>query len=167
MVFGLIALSFAPFPFYPPHASQAGPQKTLQICAFLVQVASLGDLNDVSNIRLMTSPCIRPHFGDILTSPTWFGSHFSLSDNLFSWCFWKCHPRLHRKHNSEYSHKAFLIKTITFSMSKKFGSESFSRLWRTRGPLDHSKSSGKTNAFSTFSLFGPTKPAHIPFTCAI
>ena len=70
MVFGRIALSFAPFPFYPPRASQAGPQKTLQICLFLLHVASMGDFNDVSNILLMTSPCIRPHFGDILTSPT-------------------------------------------------------------------------------------------------
>ena len=47
MVFGLITLSFAPFPFYPPHASQAGPQKTLQICAYLLQVASLGDFKDI------------------------------------------------------------------------------------------------------------------------
>ena len=116
MVFGLIALSFAPFPFYPPRAPQAGPQKTLQICAFLLQVASLGDLNDVSNILLTTSPCIRPHFGNILTSPTRLGSHFSISDHLFSWNFWNCAPRLHRKHNSEYSHKAFLMKNNTFFM---------------------------------------------------
>ena len=80
MVFGLIALSFAPFPFYPPHASQAGPQKTLQICVF----ATGGfDFNDVSNTLLMTSPCIRLHFGDILTYPTLFGLHFSLSGNFF------------------------------------------------------------------------------------
>ena len=55
MIFGLIALLFAPFPFYPLHASQAGPQKTLQICVLLLQVASMGDFYGVSDIILMTS----------------------------------------------------------------------------------------------------------------
>ena len=32
---------------------------------------------------------------------------------------WKCAPCLHRKHNSEYSHKAFSIKSITFGTSKR------------------------------------------------
>ena len=68
--FSPIALSFAPFPFYSPHAPQAGPQKTLQISAFLLQVASLGDLNHVSDIILMTSSCMRHYVGDILTYPT-------------------------------------------------------------------------------------------------
>ena len=43
------------FPFYPPHASQAGPQKTSQICVLLLQVASLSDFRDASDIILMTS----------------------------------------------------------------------------------------------------------------
>ena len=76
MIFGPIALLFAPFPFYPLHASQAGPQKTLQICVLLLQVASLGDFNDVSDIILMPSSCIRPHFGSIFMYPTLFGLHF-------------------------------------------------------------------------------------------
>ena len=66
MVFGLIPLSFAPLPFYPPHAAQAGPQKTLQIFVLLLQVASLGGFNDVSDVILITSSCIRSHVGDIL-----------------------------------------------------------------------------------------------------
>ena len=33
------------------------------------------------------------------------------------------------------------------------GSDGLSRLWRTRGPLDPSNCTGKTNGFSTFSLF--------------
>ena len=32
--------------------------------------------------------------------------------------------------------------------------------WITRGSLDPSKNAFKTNTFSTFSLFGPTKPEH-------
>ena len=58
MIFGFVALLLAPFPFYPLHASQAGPQKTSQICVLLLQVASLGDFNGVSDIILMTSWCI-------------------------------------------------------------------------------------------------------------
>ena len=42
------------FPFYPLHASQAGPQKTSQICILLLQVASLGDFYGVSDIIVMT-----------------------------------------------------------------------------------------------------------------
>ena len=55
MLFGPIALLFVPFPFYPVHASQAGPQKTLQICVLLLQVASLSDFRNVSGIFLMKS----------------------------------------------------------------------------------------------------------------
>ncbi len=55
MIFGPIALLFVPFPFYPLHASQAGPQKTLQIGVLLLQVDSLGDFNGVSDLILMTS----------------------------------------------------------------------------------------------------------------
>ena len=167
MLFSLIALPFAPFPFYSPHAPQAGPKKTLQIYVFLLQVASLGDFSDVSNTLLMTSPCIRPHFGDILTYPTWFGLHFSLSGHFFSYFFWKCLPCLHRKHNSKCRRKAFLIKTITFSTSKRSDSLTCSPGWRTQAPLDASKKPTKPDAFSTFPLFGPTEPPHIPITLAI
>ena len=83
LIFGPVALLFAPFPFYPLHASQAGPQKTLQICVFLLQVASVGDFNDVSDIILMPSSCIRPHFGNILMFLTLLWLQFSLSDNFF------------------------------------------------------------------------------------
>ena len=55
MNFGPFALLFVPFPFYPLHASQAGPQKTLQICVLLLLVASLGEFNGVYYIILMTS----------------------------------------------------------------------------------------------------------------
>ena len=36
------------------------------------------------------------------------------------------------------------------------------RSWRTRGPLDPSKSNGKTYEKPTFSLFSPIQPPHIP-----
>ncbi len=39
--------------------------------------------------------------------------------------------------------------------------------WNALRSLDPSKSSGKTNGFSTFSLFGPTKPPHICIILAI
>ena len=67
MVFGPIALLFAPFPFYPLQASQAAPQKTLQICVLLLQVASLDDFNGVSVIILMPSWCTQHYFDQILT----------------------------------------------------------------------------------------------------
>ena len=66
MIFNPIALLFAPFPFYPLHASQAEPQKTSHSCVFLLQVASLGDFNDISDVILTPSSCIRPHVGGIL-----------------------------------------------------------------------------------------------------
>ena len=70
MFFSPIALQFNPFPFYPLHAPQAGPQKSSQICVLLLQVASLDDLTHVSDIVLMTSSCMRHYVGDILTYPT-------------------------------------------------------------------------------------------------
>ena len=39
--------------------------------------------------------------------------------------------------------------------------------WNAFRSLGPSKSSGKTNGFSTFSLFGPTKPPHICIILAI
>ena len=84
MIFGPVALLFAPLPFYPLHASQAGPQKTLQIRVLLLRLASLGDFNDVSDIILMPSTCIRPHFGSILMYPTLFWLPFSLSGHFVS-----------------------------------------------------------------------------------
>ena len=61
MIFGPIVLQFNPFPFYPLNASQAGLQKTSQICALLLQVASLDDLNHVSDIILQSkSPQVHP-----------------------------------------------------------------------------------------------------------
>ena len=70
MIFSPIALLFAPFPFYPLHAPQAGPRKSSQICVLLLQVASLDELNHVSDIVLMTSSCMRHYVGHILTYPT-------------------------------------------------------------------------------------------------
>ena len=46
MCFGPVALFFVRFPFGPPHAPQAGPQKRSQISELLLQVASLGDFSD-------------------------------------------------------------------------------------------------------------------------
>ena len=97
----------------------AWPQKTSQICVLLLQVASLGDFKCVSGMILITSWCFQHHVGAILMYPTLFWLHFSLSGNLFSWIFWNCAPRLCRKHNSEYSHKAFLIKHLPFWISKR------------------------------------------------
>ena len=111
------ALFRVPFPFYPLHAPQAGIQKSLQICVLLLQVASLDDLNHVSDIILMTSSCMRHYVGDILTYPTWFETHFLHFGKTILLFFWKCAPRLHRKHNSRWRHKAFLIKNHTFSTS--------------------------------------------------
>ena len=39
--------------------------------------------------------------------------------------------------------------------------------WNALRSLDPSKSSGKTNGFSTVSILGPIKPPHIPITLAI
>ena len=72
MFFSPIALQFSPFPFYPLHAAQARPQKSSQIRVLLLQVASLDDLNQVSDMILMTSSCMRQYVGDILTYPTLF-----------------------------------------------------------------------------------------------
>ena len=66
MVFSPIALSIDPVPFYPLHASQAEPQKASHLCVLLLQVASLGDFTDISDIILTPSSCIRPHVGGIL-----------------------------------------------------------------------------------------------------
>ena len=63
---------------------------------------------DVSNTMLVGFWCIR-HFLTPL---------FALRQ-LFSWNFWNCAPRLHRKHYSQYSHKAFLIKNISLWTSKR------------------------------------------------
>ena len=54
-----------------PKWRQSDP-KVSQICVLLLQVASLDDLNHVSDIILMTSSCMRHYVGDILTYPTWF-----------------------------------------------------------------------------------------------
>ena len=83
LIFGPIALLFAPSPFYPLHATQARPQKTLQIYVLLLQVASLEHFNDVSDIILMPPSCIRPHIGSILMYPTLFWLHFSHSGHFF------------------------------------------------------------------------------------
>ena len=78
--------------------------------------------------------------------------------------FLKCAPRLHRKHNSEYRHKAFLIKSITFSTSKPPDSLGWKPGWRTQGSLDPSKNTIKTNEKSTFPFFGPA-PTYTHHTC--
>ena len=83
MCFGPVALFLFRFPFGPPHAPQAGPQKTSQICVFLLQVASLDDFSDVSDIILMKSWRIRHRSDDILMYPTLFWLHFALSDQVF------------------------------------------------------------------------------------
>ena len=167
MCFGPIALSFAPFPFYPLHAPQAGPQKTSQICVLLLQVASLDDFNDVSDTILMTSWCIRPHSGDILLYPTWFWQHVSFLGDMFSWVLWKCPPRRNRKQNYEDRHEAFLMKNLLFFDVGPLGLLNFSFSWRAPAALDPSRSNGKTDEKLTFSLFGPIKPPHIPITLAI
>ena len=79
----------------------------------------MGDFNNVSDIILMPSSCIRPRFGSILMYPTLFQLHFSLSGNFFTRFLWKCAPRCSRKHNSEYRHEAFLMKILPSSTSKR------------------------------------------------
>ena len=66
-----------------------------------------------------------PHIYPSHLPPKLFRLHFSLSDQLFSWIFWKCTPRCCRKHNSKYRQKAFLIKNITFWTSKRPKSSPF------------------------------------------
>ena len=44
--------------------------------------------------------------------------HFSLSGHIFSRILQKCAPRPHRKHNSEYRHRASLTKNLTCSTSQ-------------------------------------------------
>ena len=83
MIFGPIALQFNPFPFYPLHARQAGPQKTPQICVLLLQVASLDDLNHVSDVILMTSSCMRHYVGDIEVSDMILIAFFTFWHDLF------------------------------------------------------------------------------------
>ena len=90
---------------------------------------------------------------------------FFTSDLLFSCFLRKCHPRLHRKHNSEYSHKAFLIEHITFWTSKRPES---SPCWcphpfRRTPPFAPPPLTNfiKTNIFSTFSVSMPSKTALI------
>ena len=87
MCFGPVALFLFRFPFGPPHAPQAGPQNTSQICVFLLQVASLDDFSDVSDIILMKSCRIRHRSDDILMYPILFWLHFALSDQVFHDCF--------------------------------------------------------------------------------
>ena len=120
--FGLIALSFALFPFHPLHAPQAAPQKTSQIRVLLLQVASLADLNDASDTILMTSWCIRLHLCDILMYPTWFWQHFSFFGDMLSWFLWRCTPRLGRKHNSEDRPEALLMENFLFPPPRHPGS---------------------------------------------
>ena len=88
-----VALSFAPFPFYPLHAPQAGPQKTSQISVLLLQVASLDDFSDASDMTLITSSCIRATT-DALHPPTYgFFVQFSAACIIFSYVFKKNAPR--------------------------------------------------------------------------
>ena len=73
-----VALLFVPFPFYPLHGPQAEFQKTNQICVFLLQVASVDDLNHVSDIILMTASCMQPCAAGLLTYETGCESHLVL-----------------------------------------------------------------------------------------
>jgi hypothetical protein len=60
MIFGPIALLFVPFPPIPLHVPQVEPQKTLQICALLLQVASLDDFSGVSDAGLWPNGMLDP-----------------------------------------------------------------------------------------------------------
>ena len=44
-------------------------------------------------------------------------SIFYMLATFVYYLFWKCAPRMHRKHNSRWRHKAVLIKNLTFSTS--------------------------------------------------
>ena len=55
----------------------------------------------------------------------------------------------------------------TFSTKKRSGPIETLHSLIPLGSLDPSKSSGKTNGFSTFSVFGPPKPPHICIILAI
>ena len=84
MIFSPIALLVVPFTPLPLHATQAGPQETLQICVLLLQVASLSALYKVvSDIILTTSWCLRHRFDDILMYPPLFWSHFHFLTTCF------------------------------------------------------------------------------------
>jgi hypothetical protein len=93
--------------------------------------------------------------------------HFSLSGHIFSPFLQKCAPRSGRKHNFQSRYEAVLINKSFFRRQNRPGSPGLSYCWRTHAPLDPSKNSGKTNEISTFSLFGPTRPAHRGIKVAI
>ena len=86
MIFGSIAVLLVPFPFYPLHDSQTGPQTNKQICVLLLQVASLSDFNRVSVVIFMASSYIRHQFVDIVTYPMSFLVHFDVADPLLAAC---------------------------------------------------------------------------------
>ena len=68
----------------------------------------------------------------------------------------------------EEEEEAFLFLFLQlFFDQKRSGSENFTYSWHPLGSLETSKSNGKTHGFSTFSLFGPTKPPHICIILAI
>ena len=60
--------------------------------------------------------------------PTSFSPNLSLSGYFFPWLFWKCAPRLCKKHTFEDPHEAFLTTSLDFSTSKCL-KQSLSRSW--------------------------------------
>ena len=65
------------FPFYPLHASQAGPQNISQVCVLLVQVACLGDFRATCADIMARFSHVRCHFEHSLAYhvPLWTDSH--------------------------------------------------------------------------------------------
>ena len=73
--------------------------------------------------------------------------------------FWKCAPRLHRKHNSRWRHKAFLIKNLTFSTSELPVLDKSSALLGYFGLLWPSKKTYKNMwFFRHFRFSAPSSP---------
>ena len=159
---------------FPLLSPPCPPSWTSKILANMCIIATGGFLGRLE-------PCIRHHFDDIFMYATLCWWHFDVSDMvliafstfglhffcLLAWFFWKCASCLSRNHNSRYRHKAFKIKNLTFSTSALPRYAYFSYDFRPYRPLGPSKKAFKTDTFSTFSLFGPTKPPHIGIKFAI
>ena len=125
----------------------------MQICVFLLQVASSGDFSDVSNTLLITSPCSRPHFGDILTYPHPFFTFRQLFHN-FSENAFPAYTGILNISSTHFESKLILflpagvVKTVP---------------WLTCGCIDPSNI--LIMLFQHFRLSAPPRPTYAHHTC--
>ena len=83
--------------------------------------------------------------------------------------FWPLQPRPYMHHACHLMPKApmfsspLVVSRVDFLQKQHFSSN-VSHSWNATAPFDSFKNAFKTYGFSTFSLFGPTKPIHICIT---